>query len=145
MENLLSLFVSGGDYSCIDYLHLDALTRLKKLHSLGLHEFGSVDLLPLAALPQLKEFSLLYAKRTEHIDVIGAMSQLDILNMAGLEVEDLNFLDRLPDSVQLELCGIYVRNGVDVEKWKRFESPYIDEISVGEYRWRCIDLSALEA
>ena len=50
MENLNNLCVSGGDYSGIDYLNLDALLGLKKLKYLELHEFGSVDIAPFGSV-----------------------------------------------------------------------------------------------
>lgn len=141
MTKLTSLTVSGGDYSGINYLNLDALIPLEHLRYLQLHEFGSIDLLPLASMPQLREFELRYANNPINIDVIGSLSQLEALTIDGLYVKDLNFLDSLPDQLQLEMCGNHVHGGVDPRKWKRFAKHDICEISVQDSPFEYIDLS----
>lgn len=103
MEELESLWVSGGDYSSVDFLNLEALADLPCLHFLGLHEFGTVDLSPLAKMPQLKTFALQYANKVINIEVIGSMNYLDKLILSGLHVENLDFLNLLPDTIQLEM------------------------------------------
>lgn len=144
MKNLRCLTVSGGDYSDIDYVNLDALIPLEKLSYLELHEFGSVDLLALASMPQLKEFSLRYANEVEHLNVIGTLPQLTALTLHGLHVTDLAFLDSLPSHLQLEMCGIHVYGTVAPEKWKRFAKRDICEISAGDNPYACINLACLE-
>lgn len=144
MKDLSYLFVSGGDYSDIDYLNLEALLPLEKLRELHLHEFGSVDLLPLASMPQLRELGLHYANKIHNIDVVGGLSQLEELRLTGLYVDSLDFLDRLPDHVRLEMCGIHVYDGVDPQKWKRFAERDICEISIKDKPYEYIDLSALD-
>ena len=147
MTDLEMLWVSGGDYSSIDYLNLEALTDLKHLHYLELHEFGAVDLLPLSRIPQLRGFALRYANKVKNIGVIGSMCQLEELVLDGLHVDSLDFLDLLPDTVQLEMCGNHVYGGVDATKWKRFSKHDICEISVGDYPFNpfgYIDLSVLD-
>ena len=144
MKNLSYLFVSGGDYSGVVYLNLEALLPLEKLRELHLHEFGSVDLLPLASMPQLRELGLHYANKIHNIDVVGDLSQLEELRLTGLYVDSLDFLDRLPDHVRLEMCGIHIYDGVDPQKWKRFTEHDICEISVKDKPYAYIDLSALD-
>ena len=143
MPNLASLCVSGGDLSSINYLHLEALAELKNLCALELHEFGSVDLTPLGTMPQLKAFALRYAKKIENIDTIGNMKQLEELVLDGLYIESLDFLDGLPTSTKLEMCGNHVYGGVDVRKWLRFTNRDICEISVEDRPYEHIDLSLL--
>lgn len=143
MKKLAALTVSGGDLSNVDFLNLDALASLPELRYLELHEFGSVNLQPLTAMGQLRTFALRYAKRVENIDVIGAMTQLEALQLDGLRLKDLDFLDRLPSSMSLEMCGIEVQKDVDIQKWKRFAARDICEISVGEPFWDYIDVSEL--
>ena len=143
MQDLEMLCVSGGDYSDIYYLNLDALAELKHLHYLELHEFGTVDLLPLANMPQLKAFALRYANKPINIEVVGAMCQLEELVLDGLYVNNLSFLDLLPDALQLKMCGNHVYGGVDATKWKRFSKHDISEISVGDRPFEYIDLSVL--
>ena len=143
MQDLEMLRVSGGDYSSIDYLNLDALVELKHLRYLELHEFGTVDLLPLGNMPQLKTFALRYANIAINIEVIGTMSQLEELVLDGLYVDSLDILDTLPDTLRLEMCGNHVYGGVDAAKWKRFAEHDICEISVGDQPFAYIDLSVL--
>lgn len=145
MEDLKSLWVSGGDLSDIDFLNLNALTNLKKLRILGLHEFGTVDLAPLREMPQLRIFYLGWAKKVIDIETIGTMTQLNELKLNGLYVDDLDFLYMLPDTLQLEMCGNHVYGGVDPAKWNRFSKHNISEISVGDYKFDHIDLSALSS
>ncbi|MGI6029153.1 MAG: hypothetical protein ACOX81_07065 [Candidatus Heteroscillospira sp.] len=134
MQKLRWLCVSGGDYSDINYYNLDSLIALKELAYLELHEFGTVDIAPLAFMPQLRAFALRYAANVDSINAISAMVQLDNLVLAGLFVEDLDFLDTLPDSVKIEMCGIDISGikDVDVKKWARFSERDISEISIND-------------
>lgn len=147
MTDLEMLWVSGGDYSSIDYLNLEALVALRQLHYLELHEFGKVDLLPLSKMPQLNSFALRYADKVENNEIIGSMCQLKELVLDGLYVNSLDFLDSLPDMLQLEMCGNHVYGGVDAARWKRFSKHDICEISVGDHPFdpfEHIDLSVLD-
>lgn len=146
MKNLTSLCVSGGDYSDIEYKNLEALNELKKLSYLELHEFGQADIAPLGKMTWLKSFALRYSSQVKNIDAIGTMSFLDSLSLDGLYVEDLDFLDSLPDTIQLEMCGIeiYGSKDVDVKKWLRFANRDICEIRTKDQWWHYIDLSPLK-
>ena len=147
MKDLAYLMVSGGDYSSIKFNGLDSLIQLTHLEELLLHEFGSVDLAPLENMPQLKHFSLLYTDSAQNIETIGKLHWLESLALRGLYLDNLDFLDSLPDHVELELCGIeiYGRKEVDVLKWKRFKNRDICEIQVKDQYWEYIDLSALDS
>ena len=144
MENLNSLCVSGGDYSGIDYLNLDALQGLKNLEALELHEFGSVDIAPLGSMTQLKWFALRYPDKVINIETISSMVFLEELVLHDLWLDNADFLDGLPDTVRLEMCGMQFYNDVDVQKWKRFKNRDICEIEVKHEYWEYIDLSALD-
>lgn len=145
MQDLTYLMVSGGDYSDIKFTGLESLIQLKHLEELLLHEFGPVDLAPLEKMPQLKHFSLLYTDSAQNIETLGKLHWLESLDLCGLYVENLDFLDSLPNSVELDMCGIeiYGRKEVDVLKWKRFIKRDICEIQVKDQYWEYIDLSAL--
>ena len=144
MGDLECLVVSGGMISHIPYLHLEALLELPHLTELELHEFGAVDLAPLPQMHQLRDFSLRDADQVQNIDAIGSMYFLDALCLDGLSVESLDFLDRLPDTLCIELCGIHVSGDVSVRNWKRFAQRDICEISTGDCRFDYIDLSELD-
>ncbi len=146
MKKIKSICVSGGVYSNIAFENLDALVFLEKLEFLQLHEFGPVDLAPLEKMPQLKSFALCYTDQAKNIDTIGRMVWLEELVLYGLYVENLDFLDSLPDTVSIEMCGIEIYGGsdVNVEKWKRFKNRDICEIMVKDEWWDYIDLSLLD-
>ena len=146
MKDLSSLIISGGDYSSIKFIGLDSLTKLNHLEELILHEFGPVDLAPLENMPRLKHLSLLYTDSAQNIETIGKLCWLESLTLRGLYVDNLDFLDSLPNHINLELCGIesYGRKEIDVLKWKRFKKRDICEISIKNPYWEYIDLSALE-
>ena len=145
MKNLTGLTVSGGDYSSIVFNNLEALIPLEKLAHLQLYEFGSVDLAPLEKMKQLKTLLVCYSYDVKNIDVIGTMTQLESLVLAGLLVDNLNFLDTLSDDLDIEMCGIQIprANAVDVSKWKRFKKRNICEIEEKNLWWEYIDLSEL--
>ena len=146
MKDLTSLMVSGGDYSGIKFKGLDSLIKLNHLEELVLHEFGSVDLAPLEVMSRLKHFSLLYTDSAQNIETIGKLCWLESLTLRGLYIDNLDFLDSLPDYMELELCGIevYGRKELDVLKWKRFKKRDICEISIEAQYWEYVDLSALD-
>ena len=145
MENLAGLTVSGGDYSSVAFENLEALIPLKKLEWLQLHEFGPVDLAPLGKMKQLKELLVCYSAEVKNIEIIGKMTQLKKLELKGLEVDNLDFLDTLPDDLDIKLCGIYIygTKTVDVSKWKRFKKRDICEIEVKNLYWENVNLSEL--
>ena len=146
MACLTSLMVSGGDYSNIKFNGLEALVKLSHLEELILHEFGPVDLAPLEKMKQLKHFSLLYTDSAQNIETIGKLNWLESLSLRGIYTDNLDFLDFLPDHIELELCGIeiYGRKQVDVQKWKRFTKRDICEIQVKDQWWEYVDLSVLD-
>ncbi|MBE6592326.1 MAG: hypothetical protein E7646_09845 [Ruminococcaceae bacterium] len=146
MADLTSLMVSGGDYSDIKFNGLEALIQLSHLEELTLHEFGPVDLAPLEKMKQLKHFSLLYTDSAQNIETIGKLNWLESLSLCGIYTDNLDFLDFLPDHIELELCGIeiYGRKEVDVQKRKRFTKRDICEIMVKDQWWEYVDLSVLD-
>ena len=73
LAHLRALFVSGGDVSSIDYKNLEGLTKLKRLESLVLHEFGSVDLYSLRNLPWLKRLYCGCANKVINIEAIATL------------------------------------------------------------------------
>lgn len=128
MKNLEHLWVSGGDISNIPYVNTEALPDLPKLSSLGLHEFGSVDVQPLSRMKQLKSFELLYSNEVKNIEAIGKMTFLEELHLHDIAVDDLDFLDTLPDTLKIELSTVYVRENMDVTKLQRFTDRNIEGV-----------------
>ena len=134
LRDLEYLFVSGGDISDIDFISTNALTGLTKLTDLSFHEFGTVDLSFLNQMPWIEEFLCGYAYEVLNIESIGKLKNLESLTLIDIEIDNLDFLDSLPDTMSLELCGLELQNGIDMEKLKRFSETDIDEITVGGKR-----------
>ena len=131
LHNLKKLWVSGGSRSNMDLLHLNALIPLKDLRFLSLHEFGSVDLLFLVEMPWIEEFECRYGSEVANIESIKELKKLSYLCIEGIEINDLNFLNSLPDSLILEMCGVEVHEGINPDKLRRFRKVDISEMTVG--------------
>ena len=134
LAQLRELFVSGGDVSSIDYKNLEGLTKLEKLESLTLHEFGTVDLRPLRSMPWLKGLYCGYANEVFDIGAIATLSNLEALTLIAVEMDNLEFLDSFPDSLVIELCGLRVKKGIDHSKLARFVEGKFEEIE--DLYWR---------
>ena len=134
LRELETLFVSGGDVSDIDYVNLGSLTKLKKLKELQLHEFGTVDLAFLEQMPWLEEFFCGWANKVRNIDSIGKLQNLKALDLTDVEMDNLDFLDHLPDEMSLTLCGDIVHSNVNMEKLNRFSESDVCEMTInGQY------------
>ena len=129
LSDLEYLCVSGGDLSDMDYLNLSALTGLRGLRSLHLHEFGETDLAPLAEMPWLEEFSCGYANHISHIEAVGSLQNLKTLTLQGLETDNLDFLALLPADMELVLCGLNVKDICRPALWQRFRKADVCEIT----------------
>lgn len=134
LAQLRELFVSGGDVSSIDYKNLEGLTKLEKLESLTLHEFGTVDLRPLRSMPWLKGLYCGYANKVFDIEAIATLSNLEALTLIDVEMDNLEFLDSFPDSLVIELCGLRVKKGIDHSKLSRFVEGEFEEIE--DFYWK---------
>ena len=131
--HLRELFVSGGDVSSIDYKNLEGLVTLKKLESLTLHEFGTVDLHPLRSIPWLKGLYCGYANEVFDIEAIATLSNLEALTLIDVKMDNLDFLDNFPDSLVIELCGLKMKTDVDYNKLSRFIEGEFDELEDSHY------------
>ena len=130
LPKLKNLTVSGGTYSGIQFINLENLLPLSNLKSLSLHEFGFVNLLPLANYTQLENFYCGYGNRVVNISVIENFSALKSLSLLGFKLKNLDFLDALPNNLELELCGLELDEEINVNKLKRFTNYDISEITV---------------
>lgn len=134
LQKLKSLMVSGGDYSSIPLIETDALTTLKNLSSLTFHEFGNVDLGFLENMPWLEEFICGWANKVLNISSIGKLIHLQNLTLMDICLDNLGFLDNLPDSVMLDWSVEIVKDGYEPEKLRRFSKSVIrSELECGQY------------
>ena len=130
LPKLKNLTVSGGTYSDIQFINLENLLPLNHLKSLSLHEFGFVNLLPLANYTQLESFYCGYGRRVANISVIEKFSALKSLSLLGLKLKNLDFLNALPNNLKLEICGLELDEEINVDKLRRFTNYDISEITV---------------
>ena len=135
LKELSYLYVSGGDISSIAYRNLDALTELKHLQYLSLHEFGEVDLAPLAKMPWIESFFCGYADRVVHPEAIGQISGLKELVLIDFEVDNLDFLDQLDSDLSLDLCAIRSKDIYRPEQLTRFRNVDISESTFADQEW----------
>lgn len=144
MKKLKRLSVYGGDDYAIPFKNLDSLIPITSLEYLQLYDFGPGDLSALSKMSQLKALALYNNRRLLNVSAIGDMTWLNELVLEELYVEDLEFLDYLPDSVSIKISCVQLSENADVKvkKWKRFKKRNISEIWKG---WRdYIDLSSLD-
>ena len=120
LKKLESLTVSGGEISNVDYLNLEALVSLQNLKSLTLHEFGSVDLKPLESMIWLEEFTCGWSNEVKNISSVGKLINLKSLDLTCIEMQNIDFLDTLPDEMSLELMENVIHEKLDMDKLKRF-------------------------
>ena len=128
LKKLTSIMVTGGAWSNFNFHNLNAISQLPLLKELTLHEFGSVDLLALKEMPQLKGFYCGYASKVENVSVISNLINLESLILIDFAVDNLEFLDSLSEDLILTLCSIEVVGQVSIEKLKRFKEYDLDEI-----------------
>ena len=134
LQNLESLVVSGGDYSSIPFIETDALISMKKLTSLTFHEFGTVDLSFLESMPWLEEFFCGWPNKVTNISSIGKLINLRELTLMDMYLDDLDFLDTLPDTVTLDFAVEVKTAGYKPEKLRRFINSEISrEGERGQY------------
>ena len=120
LHKLKSLFVSGGEISNIPFVETDALKTMKNLSSLSFHEFGSVDLSFLENMQWLEEFFCGWADEVSNISAISKLVHLRSLTLMDICLDNLDFLDNLPDTVELEWSVEIARDSYAPEKLGRF-------------------------
>lgn len=120
LKELRSLSVSGGDDSSIPFIETDALTTMKNLSSLTFHEFGDVDLGFLENMPWLEAFFCGWPNEVSNISSIGKLIHLQSLSLMDIRLNNLDFLDNLPDTVELDWCVDIAKEGYEPEKLQRF-------------------------
>ena len=130
LKKLKTLTISGGAVSSFKFHNFENLTKLSSLESLGLHEFGSVDLSALKQMTHLKDFFCGYADNIKNIDAITYLVNLECLNLIDVTVNNFDFLNTLKKSMILELCEVDSLENFDVEKLKRFEKVDLENIRV---------------
>lgn len=134
LQNLETLIVSGGDYSSIPFVETDALASMKNLTSLTFHEFGTVDLSFLESMPWLEEFFCGWPNKVTSVSSIGKLINLRELTLMDMYLDDLDFLDTLPDTVTLDFVVEVKTAGYKPEKLRRFINSEISrEGERGQY------------
>lgn len=134
LRELYRLCASGVLFSDIKFNNTEALELLPELKDLSLCDFGQCNLRFLRWLPDLKLFCCGWANEIFSADSIAYLKILEHLDLVDISVDNLDFLDELPDSLSLELCAVDVRDGFDSEKLQRFRELDVCEMLVGGKR-----------
>lgn len=130
LKKLKDLTISGGAVSSFQFHNFEELTKLPSLESLGLHEFGSVDLSALKQMTHLKDFFCGYGDNIKNIDAISYLVNLEALTLIDVTVNNFDFLNTLKKGMILDLCAVNSLESFDVEILKRFEKVDLDNVSV---------------
>ena len=134
LQNLRTLFVSGGDISDFEFHNFEELTKLHHLEDLSLHEFGTVNLAALRQMPYLKGFFCGYANNVYNIEAISYLVNLEGLTLIDVTIPNLNFMRTLPDNMILDLCGVNILENVDFTELHRFQEYDLSEIEINGER-----------
>ena len=134
LQNLRTLFVSGGDISDFEFHNFEELTKLPHLEDLSLHEFGTVNLAALRQMPYLKGFFCGYANNVYNIEAISYLVNLEGLTLIDVTIPNLNFMRTLPDNMILDLCGVNILENVDFTELHRFKEYDLSEIEINGER-----------
>ena len=134
LQNLRTLFVSGGDISDFEFHNFEELTKLPHLEDLSLHEFGAVNLAALRQMPYIKGFFCGYANNVYNIEAISYLVNLEGLTLIDVTIPNLNFMRTLPDNMILDLCGVNILENVDFTELHRFKEYDLSEIEINGER-----------
>lgn len=140
LKQLERLWVSGGFYAPnLRLENVGALTTFENLVTLGFHEFGSVDLKFLEDMRKLEAFFCEYASDVKNVESIGNLKNLKSLELVGIPMDNIDFFDMLDENVEIDLCGVKIKEEVNLSSPERFKVMHIEDIYIqgrfmgGEY------------
>ena len=134
LKQLEILIVSGGDLSDFIFHNFERIAEFPNLKDIGLHEFGTVDLVVLKDMPYIKGFFCGWADKVYNIEAISNLVNLEYLGLYDVVIQNLNFMRSLPNEIHLELCGIRILDRVDLAELRRFKECILDEIEINGER-----------
>jgi hypothetical protein len=134
LKCLRDLTISGGDWSDIKLHNLELISDIENLETLALHEFGYVDLRPLQKMKQIKNFYCGYADEVVNYNAIGSLDNLESLTLIDFKVDNIEFFKKLPQNMNLCLCGMEFTSKIDMRIFDRFAEKDISEIIIEKER-----------
>lgn len=134
LQNLRTIFISGGDLSDFDFHNFEELTKLPHLEDISLHEFGTVNLAALRQMPYLKGFYCGWGNEVYNIEAISSLVNLEGLTLIDITLPNIDFIRPLPSTIVLDLCGVNFLENVDFKELDRFEECELDEIEINGER-----------
>lgn len=129
LSKLKTLCVSGGDLSTMEIANLHGLANFPDLHTFSLHEFGTVDLSMVSAVPELKRFCCSFGKKVISVEAVTGLQRLQQLELTGLALDNLDFLDALPAGLTVRLYELELEQQTDLAKLNRFHNLEMENIS----------------
>ncbi len=126
LESLEITYTDPRDvYYYMNFNQIPSLTHLKEF-SIGGHILA--DFAFLKKMPWLEELECWDARKITGIESIGELVNLRRLRLHGFSVSNLDFLDTLPDKLDLSLSFGEVKTEPNLEKLKRFSRLSIGKI-----------------
>ncbi len=118
MENLEILYISNLENRIGDITPLNAL---KKLHTLWLCSQELDNLNGLKTCVEIKELHLISLWNVHRIDAISELVNIEVLDITGMEIDDLDFLVQLKKMRELQIFSSKVLDYSSISKLTNLE------------------------
>lgn len=134
LKALETLTVSGGDWSSMSLKNLEFIADIDNLQELILHEFGDIDLRPLQKMQHLKHFYCGFAGKIYNYNAIAKLVNLEELTLIDVQMDNADFLQELPRTMILDMCGVEFTEDIDINIFDKFADKDISEIVINGKR-----------
>lgn len=134
LHNLTFLHVDAVWFWNVTHSNLSALRSLNRLTELDITEAKYVDVGPVCDIPELEYFMFSFIYESKNVDAISRIPKLKYLNMCDVSVDNLDFLNALDPSVEINLCQLDVKEPVSRKTIERFPKRDISEMN-----WTLVD------
>lgn len=134
LRNLKCLEIGYIWFSNVTHLNLSALKNLPRLNDLMITEAKYIDIAPVCEIPELEFFDFSFIGKVENVDAISRIPKLKELRMCDVSVDNLDFLNALDPSVEIDLCALDVKEPVSRKTIERFPKRDISEM-----HWTLVD------
>jgi hypothetical protein len=134
MRNLKCLAIGYIWFWNVTHSNLSALKKLPRLNDLMITEAKYIDIAPVCEIPELEFFDFSFIGKVENVDAISRIPKLKELRMCDVSVDNLDFLNALDPSVEIDLCALDVKEPVSRKTIERFPKRDINEMN-----WTLVD------
>ncbi len=113
-----------------EYYVINNLVPLQTLKYLSVRLFGGLDLKFLEGMTSLEHIDFREGGKLIHTESIKSLKNLKSLSLDELSLDSLDFIDALPDDIDLTLGGLRVRDDFDLSSLKRFKECDAEELII---------------